>query len=79
MKGLTIPDACSEAIKPFDPSGDNVGSKADSEIVKRRGKKRRGKKTGRDAAKEGEKEFQGIPDPGETQVMKLKINYIILY
>lgn len=50
-------------------SADNVGgNEADtSEIVKRRGKKRRGKKMGRDTVKEGEKEFQGIPDPGETQ------------
>lgn len=43
-------------------------SSGETEIVKRRGKKRRGKKTGRDAIKEGEREFQGIPDPGETQV-----------
>lgn len=45
-------------------------SSGDEDVVKRRGKKKRGKKGSRDNGREGEREFQGIPDPGETQVFK---------
>lgn len=40
-------------------------SGSEPEVVKRRGKKKKGKKSG---GKDGEKEFQGFPEPGETQV-----------
>lgn len=43
-------------------------SSGDEDVVKRRGKKKRGKKGSRDNGRGGEREFQGIPDPGETQV-----------
>lgn len=64
VKTLTVAEAAGEG-----PLTDRSGvSSGDEEIVKRRGKKRKGKKGGRENGREGEREFQGIPDPGETQV-----------
>ncbi|XP_066995852.2 uncharacterized protein [Anabrus simplex] len=41
----------------------------DEDVPKRRGKRRKkGKKSGRDGSRELEKEFQGLPEPGETQI-----------
>lgn len=50
-------------------SPDSISS--ESIIIKRRGKRRKGKRSGKNTLKEGDKEFKGIPDPGETQVSAL--------
>jgi len=56
------------------------GSSGDGDVVKRRGKKKKGKKgKGKEDGREGEKEFQGIPEPGETQVKFLLILYKKIY
>jgi hypothetical protein len=48
---------------------DMAGSSSEEELPKRRGKHRRHrKKSGRDGFREPEKEFQGLAEPGETQV-----------
>ncbi|PSN50040.1 hypothetical protein C0J52_04208 [Blattella germanica] len=57
---------------PMDVSTDGTGGSGDEELTKRRGKHRRHrKKSGRDGSREPEKEFQGLAEPGETQVSAL--------
>ncbi|PSN51473.1 hypothetical protein C0J52_00707 [Blattella germanica] len=57
---------------PMDVSTDGTGGSGDEELTKRRGKhRRRRKKSGRDGSREPEKEFQGLAEPGETQVSAL--------
>ncbi|XP_069701857.1 uncharacterized protein [Periplaneta americana] len=62
VKTLTVPT-------DVDLITDTTGDSGDEEVLKRRGKqRRRRKKSGRDGSREPEKEFQGLPEPGETQV-----------
>ncbi|XP_063216704.1 uncharacterized protein LOC134527719 isoform X2 [Bacillus rossius redtenbacheri] len=64
VKALSASEATDTAV--------TTGGSGDEEVSKRRGRRRkRGRKSGRDGALEPEKEFQGLPEPGETQVSTL--------
>lgn len=63
-----------DSLKSHVDCADDGGTSSSSEdavVLKRRGKKRKGKKSGKNGLREGDKEFKGIPDPGETQVSAL--------
>ena len=73
VKTLAVP------MDTLDVTTDTTGGSGDEELPKRRGKhRRRRKKSGRDGSREPEKEFQGLPEPGETQVKQLR-NFIYSY
>lgn len=65
-RSVLITEKEKKLSKTHNKSTDSTSS--DDVIIKRRGKKRKGKKTLKERGKEGEKEFKGIPDPNETQV-----------
>jgi hypothetical protein len=61
-KTLSVP------VDTVDILTDMSGTSGEEELPKRRGKHRhRQKKSGRDGSREPD-EFQGLPEPGETQV-----------
>ncbi|XP_049798485.1 ensconsin [Schistocerca nitens] len=53
---------------------DTTGGSGDEDLPRRRGKRRKRGKKGRDGSREPEKEFQGMPEPGETQVSALPLD-----
>jgi hypothetical protein len=62
VKALSVPTDTADILM------DMSGSSGEEEVPKRRGKhRRRQKKSGRDGCREPE-EFQGLTEPGETQV-----------
>lgn len=62
MKTLSVPSDTVNILM------DMSGSSGEEDLPKRRGKhRRRRKKSGRDGSREPE-EFQGLAEPGETQV-----------
>jgi hypothetical protein len=65
VKTLSVPNDSADILT------DMSSSNGEEELPKRRGKhRRRQKKSGRDGSREPE-EFQGLAEPGETQVTLL--------